>query len=610
MGYIDHAVPSYASSELKTAFMHTLDTGVDYATDSALIEDERAQSIKNMWLENGILTSVPPFSPLSAVDNFPVGEIHSYFNFDECLFFHIGKCLYGLSDGNLTLLSDSFPDYDSIPVEFVGKLYFYCNSHIFSVDRNQLVKEEFPFAPLYRYSCSSNSDVGNYSQDFKPNILAPYISMTYDSENRVNGSWGYKFPRDFDSSRPFQVYFCDRLLTEDEYTVYDDKFDLIDLEQEEENSVKLCYYSTNAELDLSAVLSNCKKGISFGGGTLEGTRVILAGNSEYPGKYFFSELANPLCFYENSGGTLGSGSQDITAFSKQYGYLLIFTADTVSRMTYVYTQDYGGYFSVSTIHESIGCDIPESIALADNRTVFANTYGGIYLVDSTDIFDRLNIVPISRNITDLSRNRGYFSVPATELKKASGCVYERKYLLSAGNKIFVWDFGACGYTSSSDYVKSAKKLIWFELDSAQEKKIFTSGTFLYCTYLSEAGYNTFCSLSKNSEKNSDTGDEYGFHSKNMDLSYPHIKKCVDAISFECRIPEETEVTLNSYADGILYSTIKTKLIPGKDGCAVFAASLPHHILRRFAFEVKCKDSGTGIFNIRIDYRILKRNLSR
>lgn len=97
MGYIDHAVPSYASSELKTAFMHTLDTGVDYATDSALIEDERAQSIKNMWLENGILTSVPPFSPLSAVDNFPVGEIHSYFNFDECLFVHIGKCLYGLS---------------------------------------------------------------------------------------------------------------------------------------------------------------------------------------------------------------------------------------------------------------------------------------------------------------------------------------------------------------------------------------------------------------------------------------------------------------------------------------------------------------------------------
>ena len=51
MGYIDHAVPSYASSELKTAFMHTLDTGVDYAapkgTPVMSIGDGVVTSMKN-----------------------------------------------------------------------------------------------------------------------------------------------------------------------------------------------------------------------------------------------------------------------------------------------------------------------------------------------------------------------------------------------------------------------------------------------------------------------------------------------------------------------------------------------------------------------------------
>lgn len=607
MGYVDSAPGAFASSTVRSALLESLSGGVDYRSSGAA--DDKVQAIKNLWLEDGILTSRPYFTRLTggAVS----GKLHSAYSFCGGTALHIGTGLYLLADGELTALLDGLPDAHSIPVEFSGKLYFYCKAHIFSVSREGSAKEEFPTAPVYRYNCHSANQTGTYTADFKPNLLAPYVAVTFSSENREGTNSGYRFPRDMDKTRPFQIYFEDRLLAPSEYTATADKFDFKTLYQTVENSVMLCYYSTLEALDKSAELAACRVGTAFGGGTLDGTRVILAGNADKSGKYYMSELAEPLCFYENVGGTLGAGAEDVTAFSVQNGSLLIFTAHTISRMSYTYTSEHGGYYSVKLISSGIGCDMPGSVQSVDNRTVFASSAGGVYLVNNTNLFDGMNIVPISDNITDSRRQNGFFSVSGDALQAATSCLHDRKYLLCAGDKAFIWDYGAVSYVNSSDTVKAAKRLAWFVFEGMAAAVPLSHGGRLYLLAADTAQTETAGTAVLCAAASGDTAGESGygasFRSKNHDLGYPHRGKAVSHFSLSCRTAEAVTITLEFFADGERYYQTRVKLTPKEDGVAVCSVKLPRRVLERFAFAISTADAGVGIFNIRLEYMLLKQN---
>ena len=594
MGYVFHAPPSFSSSGTRSLLLYSADGGVDYAA-GGLSDGEKNKRAQNLWLRGGIPESRPAFC--SSGEEL-TGALHMTKEFCGSMLLHVGSVLYRLESGAATPLFSGLPDAKSIPVEFSGKLYLYCHTHIYCVDRTFAAKEVYPTAPLYRESCQSNTDVGTIVKTFKPNMLAPYIAIDYDSENTVGTSRGYKFPGDMDKSRHFDVYFEGELVHPSEYTVEEQRFIFKTLKQTEKNSVRLCYYTTLASKDISGTLSGCTVGTAFGGGMLEGTRVILAGNPENGGAYYMSELADPLAFYEGNGGTVGESAGNITAFSKQNGELLVFTESTVSRMSYHYSSSDGGYFSTKTIHAMIGCDVPESVALAGNRTVFANSSSGIYLVDSTELFDRMNIVPISHNITDLTGKRGYFAQSPENRKKAKGTVFDRKYLLCAGDAAFVWDFGAADY-SGSDPAKAEKRLVWTEFDGMENKRFLACGETVAVLHETATG----------SEIQKPASGEtvcFVLDSGGMDLGKAHVKKEVYKFALECKTSRKTPLDFAFYADGQTYFHEKITAEPGKDGLARVYVSLPRYALDRFRFVISGENANVGLMNLRVDYRVLKK----
>ena len=598
MGYVNHNPPSYSSSSVKSAILTTADAGVNYGTDGLLIEDGQASDLKNMWLKNGILTSKPAIS--EKIHAFADGQnINSLTAFEDATIIHIGTELYKFDGNKATLLLEGLPDERSIPVEFSGKLFLYSKQTVFTVTREFEAKEELPYAPLRFVTTDFGSNMTEET-NFKPNMIAPFISVEYRCSKSGYSNIGlYSIPSDMDIDRKYKIYYDGEILKDENFRIEDNSLIVVGINQQPEHLVKIYYYSTDEKLDLSQRLWGCTVGNSFGGGTLDGTRVILGGNSEYPGRYFTSELGDGLCFYEDAGGVIGAGTEDITAFSKQYVYLMIFTKNTVSRMSYTYDNDLGGYFTVKTISTSIGCDIPDSVKLVDNRTVFANT-DGIYIIDVTDNFDELNIVPISKNITDNYCKKGYLSVPKEDLLQGKSCLYDRKYMLLAGQHIFIWDYGQVAYSSSSDFVKSAKRLVGFEFDTGGVQSLLVTNRKLFCLKQNEIyAYDESTRLAQ---------EDYVFASKNMDLSFPYMKKVVTAFRLECKTDVRTPISVEFFADGKKYKTCYSEIEPNTDGYAVFSVRLPKYELNHFAFSIKPGLSSVGIVNTRIDYVVLKRNV--
>lgn len=270
-------------------------------------------------------------------------------------------------------------------------------------------------------------------------------------------------------------------------------------------------------------------------------------------------------------------------------------------MRYNYTSENGGYFSVHMINSSIGCDMPGSAVCVDNRTVFAHSAKGVYIVDSMDNFDALNILPVSRNITDASGENGFFSVDE-ELRKAGNItLFDGKLLLHMGDKVFIWDYTASAYVSSSDYAKAESRLTWFEFDGFSDVKlIFSSDNAFYA--LKNAGKDGLSVYTF-----ADTGEmcKYIYRSTNSGLSYPFNDKYVLNFRFEAKTQKKTNIGISLIADGKRYAEINVHLVPDKDGYAYSYIRLPKYSGRHFAFEIVSDTPDVGILNVGFDYIIKK-----
>ena len=597
MGYVFHTPPTVSVSGTRSLLLYSADGGVDYGAQG-LSNGEKSDRAQNLWLSGGIITSRPAFAEIG--ETLP-GVRHMAKEFCGVVLLHIGTVLYTFQNAAAVAILRGLPDQKSVPVEFAGKLYLYCGGHIYCVDRTLAAKEVYPYAPLYAEGRQSTATSGNQVSGFKPNLLAPYVAVTFESERQVNGSYGYRFPADMDKTRHFDVYFEDRLVEEEELTVEETRFSFKTLKQTKENSVKLCYYSTASAAKSGDTLAKCTVGVAFGGGTVTGTRVFLAGNPDESGVYYMSALGEPLAFYEGDSGSLGESAGGITAFSKQSGDLLIFTDCSVSRMSYQYQAEGGGYFSTKTIHTGIGCDMPESVALAGNRTVFASSTHGVYLVDSVALFDRMNVVSISHNIH--GEGKGFFSQSAAKRLAASACVYDRKYLLCMGDAAFVWDFGAADYTGS-DPGKAEKKLVWTEFNGLDGGRFCVCGETLAAWKETESG----CKLLVRAAEGDKETVSFVLDSGGMDLGLPHVRKELCRFSAECKLSRETVIRLAFYADGELYFREAVPVTPQKDGFARICVTLPHQVQNRFRFVLSGEEANVGFMNLRADYRTLKKQI--
>ena len=202
----------------------------------------------------------------------------------------------------------------------------------------------------------------------------------------------------------------------------------VDLKNELSTAVNISYIpAKETEYRNFEKIFGCKRTCTYGGRSSGGTREFFTGNDDYPGHYFYSELLSPLHVKRLSYDILGNGREKVTDLAKQKGDLIAFCENSVYRMVYTFSEAEGADFLVNEISTGVGCDVPGSVQLIDNRLVFANSDTGIYIIVSSEYTDELSIRRISANINGNGTDGFLY-----ENRLCDGCVssdYSGKYML-------------------------------------------------------------------------------------------------------------------------------------------------------------------------------------
>ena len=208
-------------------------------------------------------------------------------------------------------------------------------------------------------------------------------------------------------------------------------------------------------------------------GLAGGTRLFVCGHPTEPNLMHWSELNQPLYFPENNRARVGDASQALTGFGKQGELLVLFKEHQTYATQYAEgtdadyefaltgnmpTNTYAAKFPIIPINDSVGCDCPNTIRLVNNRLVWANTNGHVYLLTGVNQFSERNVRDISRNITPR------LQIHTEELATAVAGEYEGYYLLAVGNTIYLLDtqnsaFSSFNYYSNEDAARKA--LPWY-----------------------------------------------------------------------------------------------------------------------------------------------------
>ncbi len=208
-------------------------------------------------------------------------------------------------------------------------------------------------------------------------------------------------------------------------------------------------------------------------GLAGGSRLFVCGNPDEPNLLHWSGIQHPLYFPEHNYARVGNGNEAITAFGKQGELLILFKEHQMYAVQYVagdeddydYAQENGvpittymAMFPVTPLHDSIGCDCPDTVRLVNNRLVWANSNGHVYMLTATNQFSERNVRDISRNIAEDMAAQG------EALKTAVSGEYEGYYMLAVGQRVYLLDtqnsaFASFNYYSSEDTARKA--LPWY-----------------------------------------------------------------------------------------------------------------------------------------------------
>lgn len=214
------------------------------------------------------------------------------------------------------------------------------------------------------------------------------------------------------------------------------------------NTVKIVCYTGGEEQQkaIDSILT-CQCVAVYGGDT--SLAVVLGGPTAQPNAYFWSghdsENLNPSYFpYEYYNFAAADASQRIYGFGKQQNMLVIFSERAIGKSYFsVQTIDDRDYLRLPyhPINDTIGCDLGGSIKLIQNNLVFANTYGGVYVLSDTSAAGENAVKRLSKNINGEGTHRDSQFVVRTFANRASfpevgeiGIYYKDNAL----NQIYVW----------------------------------------------------------------------------------------------------------------------------------------------------------------------------
>lgn len=253
-----------------------------------------------------------------------------------------------------------------------------------------------------------------------------------------------------------------------------------------QNNVVITAYKTDKETNDSLLACTCWK--NFGG--QNNSRLFVAGNGK--SIYYYSEVFDASYFPENNYATVGNPEEDITGFGDQYDTLIVLKPHELNSVSYYTDDDDNPKFKSSIVNTEIGCDVPNSIQLIDNKLTWLSTAFGVCCLESTYVEDERNVKTISRNINGTVTRNGLLQ--ELNLKDSICFRHDGKYFIvcPSGN-CYMWDFTSSPYSKSTDPDNDALKLAWFLFDNINMTACHVKDTSLYY------GYNgQLCTFNANS----------------------------------------------------------------------------------------------------------------
>ncbi len=591
MGYVLHGFPSLSGGQIKYAYSNDFSGGVRF---SDIYSDSEKTNALNLVPSASKLCVRPSKKRIFDTNNIK-GEVYGYTKnpfYNACIV-HAGASLYAISgtdENDIRELVSDMPCVRSIMVEFLSKLYIYSDGRIFSVDRNLEAKEEIPYTPLAYTDVRLLADdetIQECRTNEPFNILSPRIKVSY---GLVSGAQSIKLPLSADTDKKIELEHFGKPMDQSKYTVKPDGTIEFPnrLYSNKDGDFCVTYYFKNFE---KAGYKNFMKDAllceSYGGTALTGTRLILTGSASFPGEYYVGELLDPLKVCQENYQTLGNAGEHVTGLIKQYGRLIVFTQRSVCSMTYEYT-DSDVLFRMKELNNTIGCDMPESIALVDNRIVFGNSSKGLFLIDSTEDFGEQNIKPIHANISR-DEKLGLLNQNADDLKKAVALDFDEKYMLVVGDVLYIWDYGKTPFYDSGSYITSQKRLCWYIYDGMKDSYIFPCRRQLLCMKRQGEEINFY--VFDENDKSEKIQSVY--ESPLFDMSNPSLYKIPSDIILDLRGEKDTVVTVTVLSDKNPYYEIS--FCPEKFGQNSRGAviKLPKKRMKAFSFRI----SAVGYYSL-------------
>ena len=510
------------------------------------------------------------------------------------VFLHLGSCLYRYDTAldKPVLVSDSLPDKHSVMCVFMSSLYIYCDTYVYRVDSDFMFYEEYPDAPLL----FTNVDpvLARDSErlpDVPLNLLAPRIKVRYKAADALL----YILPLSMNAKRKPKVFVNGIELEEGRFTYQIDRVQLAHgSDTMAAKFVEVEYYVLAPNvIGYEPYFYNCTTASSYGGEGISGNRLFFSGDRQKKGACYKSEHRNPLYFGENEQFVIGDGYDNVTYLGRMYSDLIVLSELGTYKIT-SFIEDEIEVFKTKQISGEIGCDMPESACLADNRIVFANSKRGIFIVDFNEDYQEHNVKPVSRNI-ERGKGMGLLENSKEELIKAEGIDLDRKYLLLCGDKLYIWDYDKCNYYDTGNFNESQTRLVYSIYKDVGCDGMFAidSMAVVYKKDILEA-YVFDTSLR---EKQS------GFETGECDFGEPSLRKLVKDMHFVVRADEGAVLTLKLFADGVRYYERSIAFTQKKT--VRIKEVIPKNEMFTLSFAIDAEGGGFEFFSATAVYSIIE-----
>lgn len=556
--------------------------------------------MSNMVYENGKLVLRGGF--LKACDYID-GEFHSILDreYEGNVLFHAGDSIFRFDGSAAHIIAQGVSDTKSVFLSMNGCAYLYtAGFEIYEIKEDFSCEKVQGYVPEILYS--SNNSLTEFELKEPINLLSKRIKCSYKYSGIDTFILSLPFEADYDE--PI-IFYANGVEIDSFKPYYGGVKDMrINSTSKPSSDTVTVEYTVLDEDGTFEKYFNkiygCEVAFCYGGAANDGTRAFLTANDACRGSYFRSELKNPLYFPETSEEILGDGSEKITAAQKRYEKLYFFTEKHIYSMQYEFSIENGATFPVTEIYSPVGCNMKNTVRSIDNTPVFADRNSGIYILQSTDIFDELNVKHISANL------KGSWLVGKDKDAVFAACDFDRKYYISCCGSLFVWDYGLSPYYSDSDYEKAESRLSWYKFDGISGcVYIFSFDGELY--YVKSDGKTGIFRYDPESVVDntdfSDEGQDVGilssFTTKGYDFGTHHGRKKLCYISFDCAVYEKCGAfEVKFFADGEEFYSI---MPPIPSGDCRMKIKLPARFADKFAVKFIFNKARIGISDIDFCY---------